>query len=122
MKYKLSVIKNFASAHYLREYEGKCEGLHGHNWKIRAAFSGSKLDSMGMLIDFANMKRHLDKVVTCLDHKLLNEVEPFNRVNPTAENIAAFIYEQMKQIETEAAKVYEVEVWESEFSSAVVNM
>jgi 6-pyruvoyltetrahydropterin/6-carboxytetrahydropterin synthase len=122
MKYKLSVIKNFASAHCLREYKGRCENLHGHNWKIRTSFSGSKLDNTGMLIDFTNIKKHLYQIISYLDHKFLNEIEPFNKINPTAENIAAFIYEQLKQIETEAAKVCEVEVWESESSSAVVSM
>ncbi|MDR1662831.1 MAG: 6-carboxytetrahydropterin synthase QueD [Endomicrobium sp.] len=122
MKYKLSVTKNFASAHCLREYEGKCENLHGHNWKIKAAFSGSKLDNAGMLIDFTNIKKCLNQIISYLDHKFLNEIDPFNKINPTAENIAAFIYEQLKQIETKTAKVCEVEVWENEFSSAVISM
>ncbi|MDR2812137.1 MAG: 6-carboxytetrahydropterin synthase QueD [Endomicrobium sp.] len=122
MKYKLSVTRNFASAHYLRYYKGRCENLHGHNWKIRAAFSGSILDNTGMLIDFTNIKKHLEQIISYLDHKFLNEIEPFSKINPTAENIAAFIYEQLKQIETETAKVCEVEVWESESSSAVVTM
>jgi 6-pyruvoyltetrahydropterin/6-carboxytetrahydropterin synthase len=121
MKYKLSVTKSFASAHCLREYKGKCENLHGHNWKIRVAFSGSKLDNVGMLIDFTDIKKYLDKIISYLDHKFLNEIEPFNNINPTAENIAAFIYEQLKQIETENAKVFEVEVWESESSSSSVS-
>jgi 6-pyruvoyltetrahydropterin/6-carboxytetrahydropterin synthase len=122
VKCKLSVTKNFASAHCLRGYKGRCENLHGHNWKIRAAFSGSKLDNTGMLIDFTDIKKHLDQIISYLDHKFLNEIDPFNKINPTAENIAAFIYEQLKKIETETAKVCEVEVWESESSSAVVSM
>ncbi|MDR2351500.1 MAG: 6-carboxytetrahydropterin synthase QueD [Endomicrobium sp.] len=122
MKYKLSVTKDFASAHRLRDYKGRCENLHGHNWKIRVAFSGSRLDNTGMLIDFTNIKKHLDQIISYLDHKFLNEIEPFSKINPTTENIAAFIYEQLKQIETETAKVCEVEVCESESSSAVVSM
>jgi 6-pyruvoyltetrahydropterin/6-carboxytetrahydropterin synthase len=122
MKYKLSVTKNFASAHCLRGYKGRCENLHGHNWKIRAAFSGSKLDNTGMLIDFTDIKKRLDQIISYLDHKFLNEIDPFNKINPTAENIAAFIYKQLKKIETETAKVCEVEVWESETSSAVVSI
>ncbi|MDR1244579.1 MAG: 6-carboxytetrahydropterin synthase QueD [Endomicrobium sp.] len=122
MKYKLSVTKNFASAHCLRGYKGRCENLHGHNWKIRAAFSGSKLDNTGMLIDFTDIKKRLDQIISYLDHKFLNEIDPFNKINPTAENIAAFIYKQLKKIETETAKVCEVEVWESESSSAVVSI
>ena len=120
MKYKLSVIKGFASAHCLREYKGKCENTHGHNWKVRAAFSGTKLDKTGMLIDFTDLKAHLDKIMSYLDHKFLNELPPFDKINPTAENIAAFIFEQLKTAETAEAKVCEVEVWESETSSAVI--
>jgi 6-pyruvoyltetrahydropterin/6-carboxytetrahydropterin synthase len=122
MKYKLSVTKNFASAHCLREYNGKCENLHGHNWKIRAAFYGTKLDDTGILIDFTDIKKHLDTIIAYLDHKFLNEIIPFDKINPTAENISSFILEQLKKIETENAKVCEVEVWESDFSSAIVSL
>ncbi|MDR0956649.1 MAG: 6-carboxytetrahydropterin synthase QueD, partial [Endomicrobium sp.] len=94
MKYKLSVTKNFAAAHCLREYNGKCENLHGHNWKIRVAFWGTKLDDKGMLVDFTDIKRHLYKIISYLDHKFLNEISPFDKINPTAENIAMFIFKQ----------------------------
>jgi len=120
MKYKLSVIKGFASAHCLREYKGKCENMHGHNWKVRAAFCGTKLDKTGILIDFTDLKAHLDKIMSYLDHKFLNEIPPFDKTNPTAENIAAFILKELKAAETKTAKVCEVEVWESETSSATV--
>ncbi|MCA6079894.1 MAG: 6-carboxytetrahydropterin synthase QueD [Endomicrobium sp.] len=122
MEYKLSVTRSFSSAHCLREYKGKCENLHGHNWKIRAAFYGAKLDDTGMLMDFADIKAHLDKIVAYLDHKFLNEIGPFDKVNPTAENIAAFILVQLKNVKTENARVCEVEVWESESSSAIVSV
>ena len=121
MNYKLSVVKGFASAHCLREYKGKCENTHGHNWKVRAAFSGTQLDKTGMLIDFTDLKAHLDKIMTYLDHKFLNETAPFDKINPTAENIAAYIFEELKKAETDTAKVAEVEVWESETSSALVS-
>ncbi|MDR1244037.1 MAG: 6-carboxytetrahydropterin synthase QueD [Endomicrobium sp.] len=122
MNYKLSVTKNFSSAHCLREYKGKCENLHGHNWKIKAVFCGTKLDKTGMLIDFTDIKKHLEKIILYLDHKFLNEIEPFNRINPTAENLASFILEQLKSIETENAKVCEVEVWESQSSCAIASI
>jgi 6-pyruvoyltetrahydropterin/6-carboxytetrahydropterin synthase len=122
MNYKLSVTKNFSSAHCLREYKGKCENLHGHNWKIKAVFYGTKLDKTGMLIDFTDIKKHLEKIILYLDHKFLNEIEPFNRINPTAENLASFILEQLKSIETENAKVCEVEVWESQSSCAIASI
>ncbi|MDR0822728.1 MAG: 6-carboxytetrahydropterin synthase QueD [Endomicrobium sp.] len=122
MKYKLSVAKSFAGAHCLREYKGKCENLHGHNWKIRVAFCGTKLNSQGMLIDFGDIKKHLDKIISYLDHKFLNELTPFDKINPTAENIASFILGQLKSVETKNAKVSEVEVWESHSSSAMVEV
>ena len=120
MKYTLSVIKSFASAHCLREYKGKCENMHGHNWKVRAAFCGTELDKTGMLMDFTDIKAHLDNIMLYLDHKFLNEIPPFNGINPTAENIASYIFNELKKTETDTAKVCEVEVWESETSSATV--
>ncbi|MCA6071839.1 MAG: 6-carboxytetrahydropterin synthase QueD [Endomicrobium sp.] len=120
MKYKLSVTKSFASAHCLREYKSKCENLHGHNWRVRATFFGTKLNNAGMLIDFTDIKKHLDNIIDYLDHKFLNEISPFDKINPTAENIASFIFEQLQNMETENAKVCEVEVWESESSSATI--
>jgi 6-pyruvoyltetrahydropterin/6-carboxytetrahydropterin synthase len=122
MKYKLSVTKSFSSAHCLREYRGRCENLHGHNWKIRAAFYGTKLDDTGVLIDFTDIKMHLNKIINYLDHKFLNEIVPFDRINPTAENIATFVLGRLKDIEMKNAIICEVEVWESESSSAVVSI
>jgi len=121
MKYKLSVFGNFSSAHFLRQYKGKCENLHGHNWKVRVCLSGRKLDSAGMLIDFTDIKKHLATIMTELDHKSLNETPPFDKINPTAENIAAFVFKKIKKLETDDIKIYEVEVWESETSSAIVS-
>ncbi|MDR2676549.1 MAG: 6-carboxytetrahydropterin synthase QueD [Endomicrobium sp.] len=118
IEYKLSVTKSFSSAHFLRGYKGRCENLHGHNWKIRVVFYGNKLDNTGMLIDFTDIKKHFDKIISYLDHKFLNETSPFDKINPSAENIASFILEKFKDIETENAKIYEVEVWESKSSSA----
>jgi len=120
LNYKLSVTKGFASAHCLREYKGKCENMHGHNWKVRAAFCGTELDKTGMLFDFTDIKAHLDKIMNYLDHQFLNDIPPFDAVNPTAENIAAYIFSELKKFETPTAKVCEVEVWESETSSAAV--
>ncbi|MDR0956815.1 MAG: 6-carboxytetrahydropterin synthase QueD [Endomicrobium sp.] len=122
MKYKLSVTKKFASAHFLRKYNGKCENLHGHDWKVRVAFLGTKLDDKGILIDFTDIKMYLGKIISFLDHKFLNEISPFDKINPTAENIAMFIFKQFNSIEIEAAKVCEVEVWESDSSSAIISL
>jgi 6-pyruvoyltetrahydropterin/6-carboxytetrahydropterin synthase len=122
MKYKLSVTRSFSSAHCLREYKGRCENLHGHNWKIRAAFYGTELDDTGVLIDFTDIKMHLNKIINYLDHKFLNEIVPFDRINPTSENVAAFVLGRLKDIETKNAKVCEVEVWESESAAVVVSI
>jgi len=122
MNYKLSVFDFFSSAHFLRQYKGKCENLHGHNWKVKICFTGTKLDQTGMLIDFTDMKKYLKEIISYLDHKLLNEIEPFDKINPTAENIATFIFNKMKNCETETAKIFEVEVWESNTSSATVSL
>lgn len=120
MNYKVSVIRTFSSAHALRGYKGRCEHLHGHNWKIRAALAGTKLDDTGMIADFTDIRAKLDDIIKALDHKYLNEVAPFDTINPTAENIAAFIYKQLQASYSGAVKVAEVEVWESEGSSATV--
>ena len=118
MKYEISVERTFSAAHALREYKGKCENLHGHNWKIRVSVSGQKLDKMGMLVDFTDLKSALDAVLKKLDHTNLNDINPFNSINPTAENIAAYIYDGLKKYQLPQIKISSVEVWESETSSA----
>ena len=124
MKYTLFVDKTFSAAHALRGYHGKCERLHGHTWKVRVSVSGSKLNKLGMLIDFHAMKKSLGLVIARLDHAHINIVVPFIKINPTAENIATFIYEQMKTKLKKYAKtgleLETVQVWESETSSALV--
>lgn len=122
MNYELSVLKSFSAAHALREYKGKCENLHGHNWKIQATFTGNRLNGTGMLIDFTDIKAFLDEIIEKLDHHFLNETSPFDKINPTAENIAAYIFTQLQQYETETAKVSAVTVWESDVSSAKVSL
>ncbi|MDR2772087.1 MAG: 6-carboxytetrahydropterin synthase QueD [Elusimicrobiota bacterium] len=120
MTYKVNVSRVFAGAHFLRNYKGKCENLHGHNWKIKASFSkGDFLDENGMVEDFSDIKFYLDNVMDYLDHKCLNDICPFDKINPTAENIAGFILDELIKVETGGLKVLEVEVWESEGNSAV---
>jgi 6-pyruvoyltetrahydropterin/6-carboxytetrahydropterin synthase len=92
MNYTASVIKTFSAAHALRGYKGRCEHLHGHNWKIRVAVSSEKLNEIGMVMDFTEIKALLDTLLQNLDHKYLNEVSPFDTINPTAENIAGFLF------------------------------
>lgn len=114
--YIVSVEDNFSSAHQLREYQGKCENLHGHNWKVKVSLSGNELDKAGMLIDFGIMKKELKQIMDYLDHKFLNDTEPFDKLNPSAENIAHFIFEKMSSAiscDYPKIKVHRVDVWES---------
>lgn len=117
--YEVYKEKYFSGAHRLREYEGKCESLHGHNWKVRVFVGAETLDSLGMVIDFKKLKKRLVDVTEILDHKDLNAVPPFDKINPSAENIARFIYDELvKVINDERVQVVRVKVWESEGSCA----
>ena len=101
MKYEISVEKYFSAAHALREYKGKCERLHGHNWRVLVVVSGQKLDGVGMVMDFSELKKILEVALSNLDHSFLNEADPFDKINPTAENIAEYI---LNKIKTDALK------------------
>ena len=113
--FEIKVIRDFSSAHNLRGYQGKCEKLHGHNWKVEVIVAGNKLNKIGMLIDFRRVKQLLDKVLDTLDHKYLNDVNNFKKNNPTSENIAKYIFQSLKK-KVRALKV--VTVWESQDSCA----
>ena len=113
--YKLKVEAYFSAAHKLRGYKGKCEELHGHNWKVEMAVASKDLDRIGMVADFKKLKGALNSVSDKLDHKYLNNLAVFKEINPTSENIAKYIYEQVK---LKLPKVKSVTVWESENSSA----
>ena len=92
--YEVSVDETFAAAHNLRNYKGKCENLHGHNYKVRVTLSGKELDSTGLLYDFVHLKQVIQGVIRSLDHIYLNEFPPFDVLNPSAENIARYIYDE----------------------------
>ena len=117
--YRLTVKSGFSSAHRLRGYKGKCEELHGHNWKVEAALYAERLDGAGLAMDFHKFKNILKKVLQELDHKYLNDLSYFKKVNPTSENLAEYIFGKMtKQINKGACRLQEVTVWESDNSSA----
>lgn len=116
--YQLDVEDWFSSAHQLRGYKGKCENLHGHNWKVKLSISGEELDEIGMLMDFTVVKKILKEIMTNLDHKFLNEVKPFDKINPTSELIAKYIAEEVGVLLPQGVKVAKVVVWESEKCSA----
>jgi len=114
-RYQLKVITEFASAHTLRDYPGACSRMHGHNWKVELEAIATALDEVGMGIDFKKMKNVAREVGDRLDHRYLNELEPFTDINPTAENIAAYLYREISaQLNTDTIKVSAVTLWETE--------
>ena len=87
----------FSAAHSLRGYKGKCEHLHGHNWVVLASVQSKELNSLGMVIDFHELDQYIKEILSPLDHKFINEVNPFDKINPSAENIAKFIGDKLKE-------------------------
>ena len=116
--FELIVETDFAAAHFLREYEGRCESLHGHNWRIEVRLRAEALDQAGMVMDFADVKKLLKGIMHDLDHGCLNELEPFREANPTTENIAKFLYEQLAQQLPEHVRVSSVSAWETDHCGA----
>lgn len=119
--YKIGVWDHFSSAHYLRNYKGKCEHLHGHNWKVEVVLEGDSLDKAGMMMDFGILKKHLKQIMDSLDHKCLNDdLAFFKSLSPSSENIAYYIFENMKKrLKIKNVRVFEVKVFESENSYAI---
>jgi len=116
--YVLTVEDTFASAHQLRGYKGKCENIHGHNWKVVLSVKGRKLNNIGLLIDFNDLKAILKGITGFLDHKNLNEIPPFDTLNPSSELIAEFICNEtsreLKKFDSDSdIEVESVTVWES---------
>ncbi len=112
MSFEVTVIKEFAAAHRLNNYPGNCSNIHGHTWKIELTVIGDILDQVGMHIDFRYLKSILDEIINNYDHTLLNDIAPFDRINPTAENLAKTIYEKAVELLV-GYKVKKVNVWES---------
>jgi 6-pyruvoyltetrahydropterin/6-carboxytetrahydropterin synthase len=117
--YELKTITQFGAAHQLRNYKGKCEHLHGHNWKIEIYVKGEELDEGGMLVDFKVIKDRTDEIIERLDHKFLNDLECFTEINPSSENIARYIFDELsKDINDSRVKVSRVTAWESDNACA----
>ena len=116
--FELELEGHFAAAHRLREYEGNCEHLHGHNWKVRLVLAGTSQDDLGMLIDFREARRILDEVMDVLDHQYLNDLPCFEQLNPTTENIARYIHGEISTRLPEGVNVKRVTAWESEHCAA----
>ncbi len=116
--YTLKICTDFASAHTLRDYPGDCSRMHGHNWKVEVEMVASELDPAGMGIDFKEIKNAANEIAKRLDHRYLNEIEPFDRVNPTAENIAAYFYRQLRgMLDRDSVRVSAVTIWETDRAS-----
>ncbi|MBP2633076.1 MAG: queuosine biosynthesis protein QueD [Firmicutes bacterium] len=113
--YELTVIVEFEAAHRIVDYPGKCNRLHGHNWSVEVTVKGKKLNELGMLIDFKELKKEVNKTIDKLDHVYLNELNAFVENNPTAEHIAKYIYEQLEvsPLFINNIKVKMIKVWES---------
>ena len=117
--YELTIETHFAAAHNLRGYEGACERLHGHNWRVEARVKAERLNAIDIAIDFKVFKAETEKIMERLDHRYLNEVPPFDKINTTAENIAKYIYTELSKVLNDGnVKVSLVRVWESEKASA----
>ncbi|MEW6138790.1 MAG: 6-carboxytetrahydropterin synthase QueD [Thermodesulfobacteriota bacterium] len=117
--YEVEITTSFSAAHRLRNYNGKCERLHGHNYKVSVCARSSAPGEGGMVIDFGVLKAAANAAVERLDHNYLNEIEPFDRVEPSAENIAAYLFEEVsKQLNEQADMLYSISIWESDSSRA----
>ena len=114
-RYQLKVVTEFASAHTLRNYPGACSRMHGHNWKIETEAVATRLDEIGMAIDFKILKQAAHEVGKQMDHYYLNDLMPFKEINPTAENIAAYLYREISaRINNERVQVTAITVWETQ--------
>jgi 6-pyruvoyltetrahydropterin/6-carboxytetrahydropterin synthase len=116
--FEIYVEHTFAAGHALRNYHGKCENVHGHNYRVQVAVEGPELDENGLLHDFADLKRRLRHVSEYFDHQFINDLKPFDEINPSAENIARFICGEVQRDLTNASISW-VKVWETDTSCAI---
>ena len=119
--YEIVVEHTFAAAHALRNYNGKCENVHGHNYRVRLTIEGPQLDAIGLLVDFTQLKRIMREIMGRLDHQFINDLEPFQTVNPSAENMAKYFFEEtVKELQDlpPGARLTEAAVWETDTSRA----
>ena len=120
--YEVTVEDSFAAGHYLRNYRGKCENPHGHNYKVSITLQGRELDHAGLLLDFKELKQVMKPVIDRLDHQMINDVSPFTTLNPSAENLAKFFFDQtnstLKSSTAGRVSVKEVTIWETDTTTA----
>ena len=120
--FEVSVEDTFAAGHALRGYRGKCENPHGHNYKVRITLTGNELDNIGLLYDFKDLKVAMGEVVDRLDHQYLNDIAPFKEINPSAENMARYFYQEcsalLKKATDGRVRVKQVKIWETDTTTA----
>ena len=117
--FEVSVEYTFAAGHALRGYKGKCENVHGHNYKVQLVVGGEQLDSAGLLLDFVEVKNIIKGLVERLDHHFLNDLAPFDKLNPSAENIAKYFFDELEpSVRSHNLQVQAVTIWETDRTSA----
>jgi 6-pyruvoyltetrahydropterin/6-carboxytetrahydropterin synthase len=120
--YEVTVEDSFAAGHYLRNYRGKCENPHGHNYKVQITLQGRELDHAGLLLDFKELKLVMKPVIDRLDHRMINDVAPFTTLNPSAENLAKFFFDEtnvtLRTSTSGRVSVKEVTIWETDTTTA----
>ena len=120
--YEVTVEDTFSAGHYLRNYKGKCENPHGHNYKVRVTLQGKELDHAGLLLDFKDLKVVMKPVVDYLDHQMMNDIAPFDTVNPSAENLAKYFFDETNKYLSRQTRgrvrVKDVTIWETDTTTA----
>jgi len=119
---QVTVDDTFAAGHYLRNYKGKCENPHGHNYKVRVTLAGAELDKAGLLLDFKDLREVMRNVIDRLDHQMMNDIEPFTTLNPSAENLAKYFYDEsnsrLQRVTGGRVRVKNVTVYETDTTTA----
>jgi 6-pyruvoyltetrahydropterin/6-carboxytetrahydropterin synthase len=120
--YQVTVEDTFAAGHYLRNYRGKCENPHGHNYKVRITLQGKELDKAGLLLDFKELKQVMKPVIERLDHRMINEIAPFTELNPSAENLARYFFDETSRALATSTdgrvSVKDVTIYETDMTTA----
>ena len=120
--FEVTVEDTFSAGHYLRNYKGKCEKPHGHNYKVRITLAGRELDKAGLLLDFKDLREVMKYVIERLDHQMINDLEPFTRLNPSAENLAKYFYDEtttrLKGTTDGRVRVKDVTIFETDSTTA----
>jgi len=121
--FEVTVEDTFAAGHYLRNYKGKCENPHGHNYKVRVTLTGKELDKAGLLLDFKDLREVMKHVIERLDHQMINDVAPFTVLNPSAENLAKYFYDEsnsrLQQATNGRVHIKSVMIFETETTTAM---